>query len=528
MSLLLQALQKAAKNRESGGPEQEPERDALPYEREPHEAGPYEPGPYDPGSHEPGAPESGLHEPGPREPELGELPADPDALSLTDDDDELFDPEPEPEDEPALTTAPEPTIAPARPPERPVLRPATAAGGSGHAATILRANEARSTGALDWVRDRPVHAFAIAAAIFGVFYGAYVYLQIFHPAVLRGDFLTSFLQSKPPSAAKRRTPPPHAGRIEQAQPAQPPAAAGAVASSASAAPSTPAGTLSTPAGTLSTPPGTLSTPARAAAVPPAEAGAGEAAERPFTGMPQAKASRRTAERPVASAAREKPPPRRATVEVEAAATLDDSVAVRAPPASATPPSVPLMQAWEALNQGRFEEARALYQEVLRIEPHNVDALLGLAAIDTRAGNGEEAALHYARALELEPRNSTAQAGLISLLGQADPLLSETRLKQLIARGPTGFLYFALGNLYARQGRWPLAQPAYFQAYQLQPDNPDYAYNLAVGLEHLGQAKIALNYYRRALELSSLRGHASFEQARVQERVGQLSARVGSE
>jgi tetratricopeptide (TPR) repeat protein len=246
-------------------------------------------------------------------------------------------------------------------------------------------------------------------------------------------------------------------------------------------------------------------------------------------MPQAKATRSTAERPVASApAREKPSRRRATVEVEAAATLDDSVAVRAPPASAIPPSVPLMQAWEALNQGRFEEARNLYQEVLRIEPHNVDALLGLGAIDAREGNGEQAALHYARALELEPRNSTAQAGLISLLGQADPLLSETRLKQLIAREPTGFLYFALGNLYARQGRWPLAQPAYFQAYQLQPDNPDYAYNLAVGLEHLGQARIALNYYRRALELSSLRGHAGFDQARVEERVGQLSARVGSQ
>jgi Flp pilus assembly protein TadD len=526
MSLLLQALQKAAKNREGGAPE-EPERDALPYERGPHEAGPYEPGPYDPGSHEPGtpesgAPDSGVYEPGPREPELGELPADPDALSLTDDDEELFDPEPEPEDEPALA-APEPTIAPARPPERPVLRPATAAGGSAHAATILRASESRSTGALDWVRDRPVHAFAVAAFIFGLFYGAYVYLQIFPPAVLRGDFLTSFLQSKPPSTAKRRNPPPHAGRIEQAQPTQPAAGAAAVAPSESAAaPST------TPPGTVSTPPGTLSTPGRAAGLPPAEAGPGDATEKPFTGMPQAKASRSASERPAAPAPRERPSRRRATVEVEAAAPLDDSVAVRAPPASAAPPSVPLMQAWEALNQGRFEEARALYQEVLRIEPHNVDALLGLAAIDAREGNAEQAALHYARALELEPRNSTAQAGLISLLGQADPLLSETRLKQLIAREPTGFLYFALGNLYARQGRWPLAQPAYFQAYQLQPDNPDYAYNLAVGLEHLGQAKIALNYYRRALELISLRGHASFDLARAQERVGQLSARVGSQ
>jgi tetratricopeptide (TPR) repeat protein len=249
----------------------------------------------------------------------------------------------------------------------------------------------------------------------------------------------------------------------------------------------------------------------------------------LAGLPQARTARSTAERPAESAApREKASRRRATVEVEATTTLDDSVAVRPPPATAGAPSVTLMQAWEALNQGRFEEARNLYQEALRAEPQNVDALLGLATIDTHEGNTEQAARHYAHALELEPRNSTAQAGLISLLGQADPRLSETRLKQLIAREPTAFLYFALGNLYARQGQWPQAQPAYFQAYELQPDNPDYAYNLAVGLEHMGQPKIALNYYRRALELSSLRGHAAFDQARVQERIGQLSARVGSQ
>ena len=51
-----------------------------------------------------------------------------------------------------------------------------------------------------------MHALAIAGAIFGVFYGAYVYLQIFHPAVLRGEFLKKPLQAKAPPPA------PHGGR----------------------------------------------------------------------------------------------------------------------------------------------------------------------------------------------------------------------------------------------------------------------------------------------------------------------------
>jgi tetratricopeptide (TPR) repeat protein len=128
-------------------------------------------------------------------------------------------------------------------------------------------------------------------------------------------------------------------------------------------------------------------------------------------------------------------------------------------------------------------------------------------------------------LELEPRNSYAQAGLIAMVGSADPAASESRLRQLIARDPSGFLYFTLGNLYADQGLWPAAQQAYFQAFQSQPENPDYAFNLAVGLEHIGQTKPALDYYRKALDLSFRKGRANFDQSLVIQRVGQLSTRV---
>jgi tetratricopeptide (TPR) repeat protein len=163
--------------------------------------------------------------------------------------------------------------------------------------------------------------------------------------------------------------------------------------------------------------------------------------------------------------------------------------------------------------------------VLQADAQNVDALLGLATIAARRGNAQQAIGFYEQALQVEPRNAVAQAGMIDIIGQADPQMSETHLKQLIAREPSAFLYFSLGNLYARQAGWPAAQAAYFQAYNLQPDNPDYAYNLAIGLEHLEQPKLALTYYRKALELSFQKGHANFDQNRVIERIGQLAARV---
>ena len=71
--------------------------------------------------------------------------------------------------------------------------------------------------------------------------------------------------------------------------------------------------------------------------------------------------------------------------------------------------------------------------------------------------------HYLKVLELDPRNALAQAGLIGIVGRADPLAAETRVKQLIARDPSAYLYFTLGNIYIDQNRWPDAQQAYFQA-----------------------------------------------------------------
>jgi Tfp pilus assembly protein PilF len=196
-------------------------------------------------------------------------------------------------------------------------------------------------------------------------------------------------------------------------------------------------------------------------------------------------------------------------------------------ASATPvaPSSELMEGYNALQAGDSARARTLYEQVLAADARSVDALLGLGAIAWKEGRVEEAMQHYQRVLQLEPRNAYAQAGLIAMVGSADPAASETRLRQLLSREPSGFLYFTLGNLYADQGLWPAAQQAYFQAYQSQPENPDYAFNLAVGLEHVGQTKPALDYYRKALDLSFRKGRANFDQSLVIERVGQLSTRV---
>jgi tetratricopeptide (TPR) repeat protein len=192
--------------------------------------------------------------------------------------------------------------------------------------------------------------------------------------------------------------------------------------------------------------------------------------------------------------------------------------------SAEPVVHPLLaQAYAALQSGQLDRARRDYSLVASAEPKNIDALLGLAAIAVRIGDSEEATRRYLRILEIDPRHALAQAGLISLLGRADLQAAESRLRHLISLEPSAYLYFVLGNLYADQSQWAAAQHAYFQAHHLEPVNPDYAYNLAVALEHVSQPRLALGYYQRAVGLAAARGRANFSTSQAQERIGDLAA-----
>jgi|CXWL01.1.fsa_nt_gi tetratricopeptide (TPR) repeat protein len=182
--------------------------------------------------------------------------------------------------------------------------------------------------------------------------------------------------------------------------------------------------------------------------------------------------------------------------------------------------------YAAYQAGDLAKARTEYQQVLREESANRDALLGLAAIEMRAQRYDLAHGYYQRILQTDPRDPYAQAGLLALRSeQLDPVLVESRVKSLLAADrEANVLYFTLGNQYAQQGRWAEAQQAYFKAFATDPDNADYAFNVAVSLDQLRQPKLALEYYRRALALAEKRS-ASFALETARTRVQQLSLQV---
>ena len=182
----------------------------------------------------------------------------------------------------------------------------------------------------------------------------------------------------------------------------------------------------------------------------------------------------------------------------------------------------LAGAYRSFISGDAADARQQYQTVLRKEPNNHDALLGLAAIALNQHQPAQAGALYIKLLELDPADPDAIAGL-SGLQHGDPLQNESDLKKSLAQNPqSGAVLFALGNLYAQQSRWAEAQQIYFRAFASAPENPDFAFNLAVSLDRLNQAKLAQEYYQRALALAQ-KGLGNFSRSGVQSRITELQA-----
>ncbi|OGT70429.1 MAG: hypothetical protein A3I78_04480 [Gammaproteobacteria bacterium RIFCSPLOWO2_02_FULL_56_15] len=178
----------------------------------------------------------------------------------------------------------------------------------------------------------------------------------------------------------------------------------------------------------------------------------------------------------------------------------------------------LNEAYSAWRSGDLLEAKKLYRLALESYPGNRDALLGLAAIALTEGDSNGAKQFYANLLATNPGDELAYAALIGLEQDADPVSRESAMKVLIQEHPEQpYHYFTLGNIFASQQRWAEAQQAFFDAYRLDTTNPDYANNLAVSLDRIGQYRVAVDYYMTALELAKTRA-AKFSEADLLSRI----------
>lgn len=316
---------------------------------------------------------------------------------------------------------------------------------------------------------------------------------------------------RPPSPGLTQSPPTaHAGAVTAATPAPAaPAAMQAASAALAQAPSPAAGEMQAP--TATTPP---------AAAPPATAAPTVAATTPLVppaaATPVDRSSRNTTLQRARAAEDERPATATAPPAVRAVRTMRPPVpepgarSAEVASGQATPSprqaaaarlQARLQQAFADFQAGRLQEATQAWRDVVTADPTQRDAWLGLAIAAHRQGQREAALAAYQQVLRLEPDNAEAVAGLVALEAAGSDTASESRLREALARNPgQAMLNSALARLLSQQGRWDEAQPFWFAAHTAAPGEASHAYNLAVALDRLRKPSLAAQYYRRALEL----------------------------
>lgn len=162
----------------------------------------------------------------------------------------------------------------------------------------------------------------------------------------------------------------------------------------------------------------------------------------------------------------------------------------------------VLRGYKALQLNQFAQAREAYSQALTRSATQRDALLGIAYAHHALGDTAQAVATLRRLVELYPRDSDAMSALF-LIGGGDAQTEESRLKQLLERSERpAALHYALGVLYFDQNRAGEAERAFDRAVQLEPEQPDYAYNLALSLDRLGRAREAARQYVAALNLAN--------------------------
>jgi protein O-GlcNAc transferase len=162
----------------------------------------------------------------------------------------------------------------------------------------------------------------------------------------------------------------------------------------------------------------------------------------------------------------------------------------------------LVQAVEAHQAGRRDEAEKLYRKILLKRPRDQLAVQNLGALLFERGELDEAAKLLRRALSIDPRDTDALNNLGNTLrAQGQLVEAEASFRKAIAIRPNAMALNSFGNLLRSRGDYAEAIACYEQALQLQPDYLHSHFHLAMTYRLTGRLTEAVAIQEKALEIN---------------------------
>jgi tetratricopeptide (TPR) repeat protein len=156
--------------------------------------------------------------------------------------------------------------------------------------------------------------------------------------------------------------------------------------------------------------------------------------------------------------------------------------------------------YRAVRKGDYTEAEKIFRDLLGKDAHDNDARLGLSFALLKQRNLQGAYDNAARVILADPLSARGHALLGSaILGAGEFRLSVEEFKTALALDEIEALAvagLAMVDLY--ENRLPLAIPALRKAVSMDPDEPDYLFNLGQAAARSEKYKEAADAYERFL------------------------------
>jgi tetratricopeptide (TPR) repeat protein len=204
---------------------------------------------------------------------------------------------------------------------------------------------------------------------------------------------------------------------------------------------------------------------------------------------------------------------RRAIEQEAEGRLDEALALHERAIELDPK---LVEAYVNLislygRLARDSEAVEAYHKAIALVPNRADAYYNFGVFCLERGRSNEAKTALEHAIRIEPRHAEALHNLAVILereGKWDQAAALYR-QALEARPSYQLAHFHLGRIYANQKKYELAIAEFQSSIQPPEDrNPTYLYALAATHARAGHRDIAAGMMRKARDLAASQGQSS--------------------
>jgi predicted aspartyl protease/thioredoxin-like negative regulator of GroEL len=156
--------------------------------------------------------------------------------------------------------------------------------------------------------------------------------------------------------------------------------------------------------------------------------------------------------------------------------------------------------YRALRKGDYTQAEKIFRDLLGKDAHDNEARLGLSFTLLKQRNLQGAYDNAARVIMVDPLSARAHALLgTAILGAGEFRLSVEEFKTAVALDENEALAVAgLAMVDFYENRLPLALPGLRKAVDMDPDEPDYVFNLGQAAARSEKYKEAADSYERFL------------------------------